>query len=104
MCFVFYSTALVAMVFPEQMTAAFATYHTSKATAFTLTFVLARFLCLNERLYVSLTLSVLGLIGYSAVEVMLHHDKQRQMEVTDVKSSLRNTKTAHSSGDDGTTV
>ncbi|KAK7113718.1 protein unc-93 homolog A-like isoform X2 [Littorina saxatilis] len=68
--------SLVAMVFPEQMTAAFATYHTSKATAFTLTFVLARFLCLYQRLYVSLTLSSLGLIGYGIVELMLRLNSQ----------------------------
>ncbi|XP_076449135.1 protein unc-93 homolog A-like isoform X2 [Babylonia areolata] len=70
--------SLVAMVFPKQVTGAFATYHTSKATAFTLTFVLARFLCLYQRLYVSLTLSILGLLGYIIVEVMLHRSKQRQ--------------------------
>lgn len=69
--------SLVAMVFPDQVTGAFATYHTSKATAFTLTFVLARFLCLYQRLYVSLTLSTIGLLGYIIVEVMLHRHKKR---------------------------
>ncbi|KAL8586816.1 hypothetical protein ACOMHN_052692 [Nucella lapillus] len=70
--------SLVAMVFPNQVTGAFATYHTSKATAFTLTFVLARFLCLYQRLYVSLTLSILGLLGYVIVEVMLHRSSKKE--------------------------
>ena len=90
------------MVFPEQRTAAFATYHTSKATAFTLTFVLARFLCLNQRLYVSLTLSVLGLVGYSIVEVMLHRTRRKQRK-TEVNPSVENMKTT-SSSNDGVTV
>ena len=92
--FVLFSTALIAMVFPEQLTAAFATYHTSKATAFTLTFALARFLCLYQRLYVSLTLSVLGLFGYAAVEVMVHRAKKTQATLSDEIA-----KAAHSSDD-----
>ncbi|KAK7506544.1 hypothetical protein BaRGS_00002019, partial [Batillaria attramentaria] len=71
----FYS--LVAIVFSKQMSGAFAIYHGSKAAAFTLTFVLARFLCLRDLLYVALGLSLVGLAGYVTVEIWLAHDRKK---------------------------
>lgn len=72
--------SLVAMVFPDRITGAFATYHTSKATAFTLTFVLARFVCLRERLYFALALSAVGLLGYVIVEISVHCGARTKIE------------------------
>lgn len=66
------------MVFPDHLAGAFATYHTSKAAAFTMTFVLARFLCLRERLYFTLAFSALGLLGYAVVEGMLFCQRRRE--------------------------
>lgn len=87
----FARAALVATVFPTQLTGAFAAYHTSKATAFTLTFVLARFLCLRERIYFILAFSALGLCGYTSVEVMIakHRTKEKTIvvELADTRAS-----------------
>ncbi|XP_005096597.1 protein unc-93 homolog A isoform X1 [Aplysia californica] len=93
---------LVAQVFSDNMTPAFATYHTSKATSFTLTFVLSTFVCLRYRLFISIGLYGLGLVGYLITEFRLkrratYTDKHGQTEVKKQSDIVDNT-TKHNSG------
>ncbi|GFS11562.1 Unc-93-like protein A [Elysia marginata] len=62
---------LIGQVFAEKRSPAFAAYHTSKAVSFTLTFALSNFVCLRKRLYLSIALYTLGLLGYLVTEARL---------------------------------
>ncbi|KAK3782339.1 hypothetical protein RRG08_027887 [Elysia crispata] len=65
---------LIGQVFANNISPAFASYHTCKAVSFTVTFALSNFVCLRERLYLSIALYVLGLLGYLVTEARLHRE------------------------------
>ncbi|ESO97545.1 hypothetical protein LOTGIDRAFT_152636 [Lottia gigantea] len=64
--------SLVSIMFEEKLDSAFANYHTSKALAFTATFVLGTFLCLKTRLYIAIGVSLFGFLGYISAELVFH--------------------------------
>ncbi|KAI8794006.1 protein unc-93 A [Biomphalaria glabrata] len=74
---------LIAQVFKENISPAFATYHTSKATSFTITFVLSTFICLRPRLYISIALYLVGLVGYVISELRLRRKQSAENKEVD---------------------
>ncbi|XP_053374801.1 protein unc-93 homolog A-like [Mercenaria mercenaria] len=70
------SNALVAFLFPEKKDAAFANYHTWKATGFTITFVYGNFLCVSTKLIIALTLLVVAMTLYVIVEIRVKRQQR----------------------------
>ncbi|KAK7004384.1 protein unc-93 A isoform X2 [Biomphalaria glabrata] len=79
----FQPITLIAQVFKENISPAFATYHTSKATSFTITFVLSTFICLRPRLYISIALYLVGLVGYVISELRLRRKQSAENKEVD---------------------
>lgn len=69
---------LIGQVFADKISPAFATYHTCKAVSFTFTFALSNFVCLRERLYISIALYIVGLLGYLVTELRLSKTTDQQ--------------------------
>ncbi|KAK6183950.1 hypothetical protein SNE40_006512 [Patella caerulea] len=67
--------SLISILFEEKMDSAFANYHTSKAFAFTTTFVCGVFLCLRTRIYIAIGLLSVGFLGYIGAEIIFSRTK-----------------------------